>query len=54
LLIPHTSARSQAATHDPTTYSYCLKHGTLPLLQAACSWYQKRYDVLLDPHTEAL
>ena len=26
------------AVRDPTTHSYCLKRGTMPLLEAATSW----------------
>lgn len=44
----------QQSTHDPSTYSYCLKSGTMELLTAACDWYERRYGVKLDPKTEAL
>lgn len=44
----------QEATHDPSTYSYCLKSGTMPFLEAVCDWYNRRYGVVLDPKSEAL
>jgi len=39
---------------DPSTHSYCLKNRTLPLLEAAVSWYRERYGLKLDPKQEAL
>ena len=42
------------AVDDPSTYGYCLKSGTLPFLEAATSWYFRRYGVQLDPQREAL
>ncbi len=39
---------------DPTTHSYCLKSGTMPLLEAAVQWYGRRYGTALDPVCEAL
>lgn len=39
---------------DPSTYGYCLKHATLPFLQACTDWYFRRYGLRLDPQTEAL
>lgn len=47
-------ACAQQASHDPSTYSYCLKSGTMDLLTAACDWYERRYGVKYDPRTEAL
>mmetsp|Transcript_12582 Transcript_12582/g.22267 ORF Transcript_12582/g.22267 Transcript_12582/m.22267 type:complete len:417 (+) Transcript_12582:49-1299(+) len=44
----------RAASLNPSTYSYCLKSGTIPLLQAACTWYERRFGVRYDPKTEAL
>mmetsp|Transcript_13601 Transcript_13601/g.36789 ORF Transcript_13601/g.36789 Transcript_13601/m.36789 type:complete len:391 (+) Transcript_13601:273-1445(+) len=44
----------RAASHDPGTYSYCLKNKTMPLLEAACAWFKRRYNVPLDPSSEAL
>lgn len=42
------------ATRDPATYGYCLKSGTFELREAACSWYQERYGLELEPDTQAL
>lgn len=44
----------QSAVDDPTTHSYCLKSGTMPLLEAAVQWYGRRYGTALDPSCEAL
>jgi hypothetical protein len=32
----------QASLSDPVTYKYCLKSGTMPLLEAAVAWYHRR------------
>lgn len=39
---------------DPTSYGYCLRSGTQPLLQAATDWYEQRYGVALNPRNQAL
>lgn len=44
----------KASVDDPSTYGYCLKSCTLPLLEAATAWYARRYRVELDPQQEAL
>lgn len=51
---PEALAALREAVDDPATYPYCLKSGTMPLLTAACDWYQRRYGVQLDPATNAL
>lgn len=33
---------------DLSTYKYCLREGTLPLLAAAVDWYASRYGVRLE------
>ncbi|KAG2502237.1 hypothetical protein HYH03_000723 [Edaphochlamys debaryana] len=43
-----------AAVDDPSTHSYCLKSGTMQLLEAATQWYARRYGQQLDPRSEAL
>jgi aspartate/methionine/tyrosine aminotransferase len=44
----------QASLHDPASHKYCLKSGTVPLLQAAVDWFDRTYGVKLDPETQAL
>ncbi|KAF8061968.1 dapL [Scenedesmus sp. PABB004] len=44
----------QASLSDPAAHKYCLKSGTMPLLEAACDWYARTYGVRLDPATQAL
>lgn len=46
---PPAPPRGQAAVDDPATYKYCLKSQTLPLLEAACEWYEQGYGLQLDP-----
>lgn len=40
------------ATFDPETYGYCLFSRTEPLRRAAATWFNKRYQTLLDPERE--
>ncbi|KAG2439647.1 hypothetical protein HXX76_004997 [Chlamydomonas incerta] len=51
---PEALAALRDSIDDPTTHSYCLKSGTMPLLEAACKWYGERYGTQLDPSCEAL
>ncbi|GLC55357.1 hypothetical protein PLESTB_000976200 [Pleodorina starrii] len=51
---PEALEALKASVDDPTTHSYCLKSGTMPLLEAAVEWYGNRYGMQLDPRTEAL
>jgi aspartate/methionine/tyrosine aminotransferase len=44
----------QVSLNDPTSHKYCLKSGTMPLLQAAVDWFDRTYGVRLDPETQAL
>lgn len=37
-----------------TTHRYSLSRGIPRLRKAICNWYQRRYDVSLDPETEAI
>lgn len=38
----------------PETHRYSLSRGIPRLRKAICNWYQRRYDVSLDPETEAI
>lgn len=51
---PEALEALKSAVDDPTTHSYCLKSGTMPLLEAAVQWYGRRYGTALDPSCEAL
>ncbi|RDI95350.1 aminotransferase class I/II-fold pyridoxal phosphate-dependent enzyme [Meiothermus sp. QL-1] len=51
---PEALQALREALDDPTTYGYCLRSGTQPLLEAATAWYAERYGVRLDPRREAL
>jgi hypothetical protein len=51
---PAALAAVREAADDPASYGYCLHAGTRPLREAACAWYEARYDLALDPEREAL
>ena len=42
------------AAQRTTTHRYSLSRGILRLRAAICNWYQRRYDVLLNPESEAI
>jgi alanine-synthesizing transaminase len=42
------------AAQRTTTHRYSLSRGILRLRKAICNWYERRYDVHLDPETEAI
>jgi len=42
------------AARNPRNHRYSLSRGIPKLRQAICSWYKRRYDVELDPNTEAI
>lgn len=42
------------AARNPRNHRYSLSRGIPKLRQAICSWYKRRYDVDLDPDTEAI
>ena len=42
------------AARKPDTHRYSLSRGIPRLRRAICSWYQRRYNVTLDPDTEAI
>lgn len=44
----------QRALQEPQTHGYLLHQGTLPFRQAIARFYQRRYQVTLDPETEVL
>src|SRR4051794_40096809 len=42
------------AAQKPVTHRYSVSRGLPRLRRAICNWYQSRYDVRLDPDTEAI
>ena len=50
----HVIQRLKTTAEDPANHRYSLTHGLLPLRQAICDWYQRRFGVTLDPATEVL
>ena len=42
------------AARNPRNHRYSLSRGIPKLRQAICSWYKRKYDVDLDPDTEAI
>ena len=42
-----------ALKHDEM-HRYSLSRGITPLREAICNWYKRRYDIELDPETEAI
>lgn len=42
------------ATHLPETYGYCLFSGTEPLRRAVADWFERRYDLSIDPNEHVL
>ena len=52
---PRASLRAlREATHDPSTYGYCLHDGTRPLRAAAADWLAGRFDIGIDPDEQVL
>jgi len=42
------------ASHKPVNHRYSVSRGVPNLRKAICDWYRRRYDVSLDPDTEAI
>ncbi|MBI5343513.1 MAG: aminotransferase class I/II-fold pyridoxal phosphate-dependent enzyme [Deltaproteobacteria bacterium] len=42
------------AARNPRNHRYSLSRGIPKMRQAICSWYKRKYDVDLDPNTEAI
>ena len=51
---PIVEALCRSVREDPSTHRYPTTKGTLELRRAIASWYQRRFDVQLDPETEVL
>lgn len=50
----HIVEKMIEAARKPETHRYSLSRGIPRLRKAICTWYQNRYDVTLDPETEAI
>ncbi|HEY0796556.1 MAG TPA: alanine transaminase [Acidisarcina sp.] len=50
----HIVAKMVEAAQKPVTHRYSVSKGVPRLRKAICNWYKRRYDVDLDPMTEAI
>ncbi|MGC2619327.1 MAG: alanine transaminase [Acidobacteriaceae bacterium] len=51
---PHIVEKMIEAARRPETHRYSLSKGIPRLRRAICNWYAQRYNVALDPNTEAI
>ena len=51
---PHIVDKLIEAVRKPTTHRYSVSRGLPRLRKAVCNWYKTRYDVDLDPDSEAI
>ena len=51
---PHIVAKLVEASQRPDTHGYSVSKGIPRLRKAICDWYKRRYDVELDPDSEAI
>ncbi|MBI4518448.1 MAG: alanine transaminase [Deltaproteobacteria bacterium] len=51
---PHVVAKLLEAAQNPTNYRYSVSRGIYKLRLAICDWYRRRYNVELDPDSEAV
>ncbi|HZS12884.1 MAG TPA: alanine transaminase [Nitrospirales bacterium] len=51
---PHVVEKLIEAAKNPKNHRYSASRGITKLRHAICSWYKKKYDVELDPETEAI
>ncbi len=50
----HIIDKLTATVQRPHTHRYSISRGVPRLRRAICNWYKKRYDIDLDPETEAI
>lgn len=50
----HIVDKLKETVDRPDTHRYSVSRGIPRLRKAVCDWYQRRYDVTLDPETEAI
>jgi len=51
---PHIVDKLCEAAHRNDTHRYSMSRGIPRLRKAICDWYQRKYDVTLDPETQAI
>jgi alanine-synthesizing transaminase len=51
---PHIVAKLVEASAKTSNHRYSVSRGIAKLRRAICDWYDRRYDVVLDPDTEAV
>ncbi len=51
---PHIVAKLVEAVQNPRNHRYSVSKGIPNLRKAICDWYGRRFDVTLDPETEAI
>src|SRR5437763_7000034 len=51
---PHIVAKLVEASQRPDTHGYSVSRGIPRLRRAICEWYRRRYDIELDPDSEAI
>ena len=51
---PHIVDKLCEAVRNPRNHRYSASRGITKLRHAVCDWYRRRYDVYLDPETEAI
>jgi alanine-synthesizing transaminase len=51
---PHVIEKLIEAVKNPKNHRYSASRGITKLRHAICAWYQRNYDVSLDPETEAI
>ncbi len=51
---PHVIEKLIEAAQRPDTHRYSVSRGIPRLRKAICDWYQRRFDVTLDPETETI
>jgi alanine-synthesizing transaminase len=51
---PHIVAKLVEASQRPDTHGYSVSRGIPRLRRAICAWYRRRYDIELDPDSEAI
>ena len=51
---PHVVEKLIEAARNPKNHRYSASRGITKLRHAICAWYQRNYDVSIDPETEAI
>ncbi|MGK7940576.1 MAG: LL-diaminopimelate aminotransferase [Crocosphaera sp.] len=51
---PEAIAAIETSLHDANTHGYLLHHGTLKFRETVAQWYEQKFGIAVDPHTEVL